>query len=178
VDVSARFSTRTAVFAANFIFFQTAWLCNLANLRYWEWITLCVGLGAHVYWVGYFYGIHKISREILWISGMGAGGWLVETFFIFAGVLRFAHAEVAPYWLVSVWVMFATTFRFSLLPLVLRPLLLAVLAPLACLSYWGGVALNEEAEFGWLPLAALLAVAGVWVVWLPFTAWIFRRYVL
>lgn len=173
-----RNSHRTAVVLANFALFQVAWLCNLAHLSFLEWLTLCVGLVTHLYLVSYFYGGHKIYREILWLSGMAAGGWLVETFFMRAGVLRFVQGDTAPYWLVNVWMMFATTFRFSLLPLIQRPRLLTLLAPLACISYWGGVELSREVEFGLRPLVALTVVAGVWTVWLPLTAWIFRRYVL
>jgi hypothetical protein len=173
-----RVSAITAVVVANFVIFQIAWLCNVMNLPYWEWATVFVGLGAHLYWVSHFYGLHKLPREILWLAGMGVCGWVVEALLIRSGVLDFGSSTAVPYWLINIWLMFTTTFRFSLLPLVQRPLLLAVCAPLACLSYWGGVELNADVEFGIYPVTACLVVAAVWGLLLPVMAWIFRRYIL
>lgn len=170
-------SSITAVLVANFVIFQVAWLCNVMNLPYWEWVAVLMALGAHLYWVNHFYGFHKVFPEILWLVGMAICGWLVETMLVRSGVLSLGEATFAPYWLINLWLVFATTFRFSLLPLVRRPLFLALFAPLACLSYWGGVTLNKDAEFGIHPIMALLIIGAVWGLILPIMGWMFRRYV-
>lgn len=171
-------SSQTAVIVANFVLFQIVWLCNVMTLPFWDWISLFVALGAHLFGVVYFCGPGRLRAEVFWLAGVGVCGWLVEAGFLVAGVITLGGSASVPYWLINLWLAFATTFRFSLLPLIQRPFWLAACAPLACLSYWGGVELNADAEFGLDAWAALLVIAVVWGLVLPALGWFFRRHVL
>ena len=73
---------------------------------------------------------------------------------------------IAPYWIIAMWAMFATTLNDSLAWLTRRTLLAcfcgAIFAPLA---YWAGA--NMGALILLDPVPALAAIAGAWAAALP-----------
>ena len=73
---------------------------------------------------------------------------------------------IAPYWMIAMWAMFATTLDESLTYLTRRPLLAcfcgAIFAPLA---YWAGANMGALALLD--PARALAAIAGAWAAALP-----------
>ncbi len=108
--------------------------------------------------------IGVVFESLLTLSGLSVypSGILVEGF--------------APYWMVLMWGLFATTLNVSMrwltaLPMLWIGLLGAILAPL---SYLGGNRLGAV-EFT-DTTTALIAIALGWAVLLPLTAFIAKRY--
>jgi hypothetical protein len=109
-------------------------------------------------------------REVALIAAAGVLGLVFETLLVQSGWVRFDSgmlvAGVAPYWMVALWAMFATTLNVSLR--VLRPRL-GLAAALGAVggpaAYYGGAQLGalELATAG----AALMTIAAGWAVFVP-----------
>ena len=103
----------------------------------------------------------------LWDSALAAAGWIVFAPEAFG-------ENLAPYWILAMWALFATTLNVSLGWLRARLLLAAVLGLLAGpLAYWAGANLGalELRE----PAAALGALALGWSALLPGLLLLARR---
>jgi hypothetical protein len=109
------------------------------------------------------------GREVLLLVAAGVLGLVLDSALVLAGRLAFAEGVLvpglAPYWMVTLWVLFATTFNRSLrwlrglLPL--AALLGAVGGPLAYLAgaRLGAAEVLEPAWLGHLAVAAIYALA-------------------
>ena len=100
----------------------------------------------------------------------GLLGFVADSLLTGLGLLRFPsgqfHPQFAPYWMVAMWMLFATTFNVSLRWLKARLGLAALLGMVAGpLAYYGGAKLGGVSFAN--PVASLLAVAGVWTLAMP-----------
>jgi hypothetical protein len=107
-----------------------------------------------------------------------AAGAAFETLLVQSGWLRFGSgmlvAGTAPYWMVALWAVFATTLNVSMRWLRERPALAALLGAIGGpAAYWSG------ARFGAMELAAagaaLAAIAAGWAILTPLLLGAARR---
>jgi len=154
--------------AANVLLFQLGWFaCVLGAARDWarEGIALALVIVA-----AYVARAARPRRELLLVAVAAAAGALFDSLLASAGWLRYAGAApfegAAPYWIITLWALFAITLNVSMRALRGRPLLGALLGlaggPLA---YLGGEKLGAVALVQ--PLPALLALALVWALATP-----------
>ncbi|NEX59563.1 DUF2878 domain-containing protein [Noviherbaspirillum galbum] len=154
--------------AINFVLFQAGWLgCVLSAARGQAWLGV-LGVAA----IGGWHLAHAARPRaearlmllaallgIVWESVLASGGWLVYPDGLAFGIL-------APYWLVAMWVLFATTLNASLGWLRGKPWLAAAFGgvggPLAFLAgeRLGAVAFAR-------PAAATIALALGWALLTP-----------
>ena len=125
--------------------------------------------------VAFVVGVHLAKapvpvKEALLLTCAGLIGLVWESFMVFTGLIEYAGvgtgAALAPYWIVAMWVLFATTinygFRWIKRHWALASFFGAIGGPVA---FIGGVAMGA-AQFTDTPLA--LAVIGVgWAFLLP-----------
>lgn len=151
----------------NYLFYQAGWFaCVLgaAAGRPWLGFLLAASLvGAHL-WLSVD-RVHELRRVALAVT---VGG-LVEAIQIAAGTYQFTSgtviAALPPPWLVIMWAQMATTFDFSLRPIVSRPVAAmafgALGGPLAFLAgeRLGAITLQRPLVPGLLLLAISWAVA-------------------
>jgi hypothetical protein len=143
------------------------------------WFACVLGGASHHPWTGCLIaatltGVHlalslERSIEVRLIVLATAIGVVVETGQIAAGTYRFTSgtviAALPPPWLLIMWAQFATTFRYSLRPVITRPLRAALLGaaggPLAFLAgeRLGAVTLLPPVGHGLLRLSINWAVA-------------------
>jgi hypothetical protein len=144
----------------NFIAYQAAWfavILGAANGYAWAGAALALLVGALHLW---------LRREALEFKlvGLAAGiGVLVDSTLAITGQVRFAAAwpeDLAPYWMLSLWIAFATTLNHSLRWLMNRPVAAALAGAIGGpLAYLAGAklgALSIVAPATTLPLIALL----------------------
>jgi hypothetical protein len=154
--------------AANIALFQIGWFaCVLSAAHGMPWIgalTVAAVVARHV-----FEARHP-RRELALIGTAAAIGAMFETLLAQSGWVRFTSgvlfAGVAPYWMVSLWALFATTLNVSLRSLRPHPVLASILGAVGGpLAYYGGARLGalEFAAAG----AALAAIAIGWLVLAP-----------
>lgn len=152
----------------NIIAFQVGWFaCVLGGAHGWPWL----GVLATVAIVAlHLYRAARPRMETALILSSGVLGFFADSLLTGMGLLRFPsgqlHPHFAPYWMVAMWMLFATTLNVSLRWLKSRLGLAALLGAIAGpLAYYGGAKLGGV-SFG-QPLAGLIGVAGVWTLAMP-----------
>lgn len=113
------------------------------------------------------------SKEALWLLCAGLTGLVWETLVVWSGLVEYpagGHAGLlAPYWIVSMWVLFATTINFGFKWIKRHWTLGAVFGLVGGpLAFLGGSAAGA-AQFSNTPMAMLLIGLG-WAVLLPLLA--------
>ncbi len=154
--------------ALNIVLFQAAWFaCVLGAAHGVAWIGVAVA-AAVVAW--HALRAPQPATELALVAAALAIGALFDSALAASGWLEFAPpapaAYLAPYWILAMWALFATTLNVSLGWLHRRLALAAVIGMLAGpLSYWAGARLGalELVE----PAAALIALALGWTAILP-----------
>jgi hypothetical protein len=154
--------------ALNVVLFQLGWVaCILGAAHAMAWVSV-VAAGAITAW--------HLSRathprcELALVVVAVLLGLIFETFLVQAGLVRFETgvliAGAAPYWMVALWAIFATTVNVSLRWLRPRLWLAALLGAVG-----GPPAYYAGARLGALEFiaagAALVAIAIGWAILLP-----------
>ena len=149
----------------NFVIYQLAWFAViLGAARGFAWLGAAMALlvtGVHLW----------LRREPLEFRLVGVAvflGLVIDTTLAATGQVQFAsngNLPIAPYWMLSLWVAFATTLNHSLRWLMVRPLAAgiggAVGGPLAYLAGERLGALDIATPISALPLIALLWTAAM-----------------
>jgi hypothetical protein len=154
--------------ALNFIAFQLGWFaCVLGAANGLPWAGPLAVLGV--------VGLHLLrarrpGAEFRLVLAAAALGLVVDSLVLAGGWLRYPSGQwipgLAPYWIVAMWALFATTLNLSLRWLHGRPVLAAVLGTIGGpLSYLageklGGIELTQ-------PPQAIAALAVAWAVAMP-----------
>lgn len=153
--------------AVNVALFQAGWFaCVLGASHGLPW----VGAAAAALIVAWHaLRAARPARELALVGVAAAIGALFETALLRAGLVHFpgggAVDGLAPFWMVAMWAMFATTLNVSLRWLRAHPALGAVLGGIGGpLSYYAGVRLGAL-EF----VAAGAAVAAIGIGWTVLT---------
>lgn len=153
---------------ANVALFQAGWFaCVLGASHGVPWIG-AIAAALIVAW--HALRAARPARELALVGVAAALGALFETVLLQSGSVRFAVGTlvdgVAPYWMVALWAIFATTLNVSLRRLRAHPVLGALLGGIGGpLAYYAGARLGavEFAAAG----AALAAIAIGWAVLTP-----------
>ena len=152
----------------NFIAFQIGWFaCVLGGAYGWPMLGVAV---ATVIIALHLRRAARPRREAVLIVLSGLLGFVADSLLTGPGLLKFPsgqfHPQLAPYWMVAMWMLFATTFNVSLRWLRGRLGLAALLGMIAGpLAYYGGAQLGGVALAN--PPAGLIAVAGIWTLAMP-----------
>lgn len=152
---------------------------NLANLLGYQfaWFAVILGAARDLAWAGAtvalvvaatHLGLRREWRELK-LMGLCAGiGLAIDSTLAITGQVRFASAwpaDLAPYWMLCLWIAFATTLGHSLRWLMNRPIAAAaagaVGGPLAYLAAGRMGALEIATPSTTLPLIALLYTPGM-----------------
>lgn len=152
----------------NLLLFKIAWIITaLSAARGTPWIgvaAIAIVLVAHLWFAKsphdelILAGICAIVG-LCWDSIPVAMGWIQYP----SGML---WANVAPYWIVAIWVLFATTLNVTFDFLKKRLLLATVLGVIfGPVSYWSGVGLGALEFLD--PVAAVTSLAIAWGVFMP-----------
>lgn len=175
--IAAARPARGAALLVNVAGFQVGWFaCVLGAASGRPWLGPLVALPL-VLW--HLRGAARPLAEARLLAAAGLLGLVLDSALVLAGRLSFTRgvlvAGLAPYWMVTLWVLFATTFNVSLrwlrghLPL--ATLFGAVGGPLAYLA-GGRLGAAEILEPAWL---TYLAVAAVYALATPLLLLLARR---
>lgn len=158
--------------ALNYVLYQVGWCATIAAV-----ITglPAVGAATAVALVAVHLRLAREPREELRLILMGGAlGLAVDSVQVAAGLLSFPSGSVVwwlcPPWIVTMWMQFATTFRYSLRGFVSRPVRAAVAGALGGpLAYLGGerlgaVHLHEPRAL------TLIVMSALWLVAVPLLA--------
>jgi hypothetical protein len=152
----------------NAVLYQVGWFaCVLGAAAGLPWIgalVACAIVGWHLSRAA------RPARELALVATAVVAGAAFETLLVQAGWVRFDTGVLvegtAPYWMVALWAVFATTLNVSLRSLRQRPWLAALLG-----AAGGPAAYYAGARFGAIDLAAigtaLTAIALGWTVLTP-----------
>jgi len=152
----------------NFLAFQIGWLGCVAAAAYR--LPLVGLLIAAIVTSWHLSRSTTPLSELKLVTAAAVLGALCDSALLATGWLSYSVGQplqyLAPYWIIALWAMFATTLQESLAWLTrsagLAALLGAVSAPLA---YWAGSRMGALSLDR--PLPALLAIAGTWAAALP-----------
>ena len=152
----------------NFLAFQAGWLGCVAAAGYRLPLLGLLIAGIVTGW--HLWRSPAPRAELKLMIFAMALGTLCDSALLATGWLSFPVGQpipgIAPYWIIAMWAMFATTLNDSLAWLTRRTLLAcfcgAIFAPLA---YWAGA--NMGALILLDPVPALAAIAGAWAAALP-----------
>ncbi len=153
------------------------------------WLSSVIGGAQQMPWLGplvalvvlsiHFYVSHRPSREIVLIVSAAALGAVFDSALLAAGWVQYSSGlisdYVAPYWIVTMWMLFATTLNVSLRWMRERPILASVFGlfggPLAYIAgqKLGGITLVNE-------VAALTALGIGWAAIMPFLLWLSKTF--
>lgn len=155
-------------FWVNAACFQLLWLgCVVGAGRYGiHWLALLSALPVIVF---------SLRSEWRWhdlLLGFGclAVGLALDTIWVRTGILDYGTVQLAPYWIVLLWVGVGLTLNHSLEPLARRPLLGALVAgAFAPISYLGGervgaVIVPGISELAWVALAWFATFYGLFTL--------------
>ncbi len=154
--------------AVNVSLFQVGWFaCVLGAAQGLPWIGVLVAalvVGWHLA------RATQPRRELVLLAVAAAVGAVFETLLVQAGWVRFESGVLvegmAPYWMVALWVVFATTLNVSLRSLRPHLLIAALLGAIGGpAAYYAGARLGAL-EFG-ATGAALVALAIGWAILTP-----------
>jgi hypothetical protein len=152
----------------NVILFQAGWFACVLGAAYGvPWTGALVAVAVAAWHVA---GARRPMRELLLVVAVAIVGAAFETALVQAGLVRFDAGVlmdgIAPYWMVALWALFATTLNVSLRALRERPAVASLLGGVGGpLAYYGGVRLGalDLVAVG----AALTAIAIGWALLTP-----------
>jgi len=161
----------------NFMAFQLGWLaCVVGAAQGAPWLGPAVALGV--------VGMHLIAvtrprREGLLLGSAALLGLVLDSMLSATGLLIYANGQfiagLAPYWILAMWPLFATTLNISLRWLHRRFWLASLLGAVGGpLSYLAGARLGAVTFGAGHNTTLVLAVA--WSAALPFLVWLARRF--
>jgi len=161
----------------NFIAFQIGWFaCVLGAAWGWPWAGIGIAL-AIVTW--HLSRVAQPRQELVLVGAAAVVGVLWDSLLPLLGWIRYPNGmlvtNTAPLWMVTLWMLFATTLNVSLAWLKNRLWLAIPFGALGGpLAYLGGEKLGalELVE----PMAALAALAIGWALLTPALLWLARRY--
>ncbi len=112
----------------NYVFYQVGWFaCVLGASWHRPWAGFAVGL---LLLVAHFVLSSRPERDLKLVVVAVVAGLIVELMLIATGTYRFTSGTVVaalpPAWLLLMWAQFATTFPFSLKPIVMKPVAAAL----------------------------------------------------
>ena len=157
----------------NFLAFQVAWLSSViggANQMPWLGpITVLVAVILHLR------AARKPVEEVLLLLSCAVIGASFDSMLVAAGWVTYKaglfSAYFAPYWIITMWVLFATTLNVSMRWLRGRPKLAAFFG-----FYGGPASYIAGQELGGIVLtnqvASLLALAIGWAIMMPMLMWL------
>lgn len=157
-----------------------ALIVNLAGFQI-GWLACVLGAAQGLPWLGPLVALPVLARhlraaarpaaELALLALAGLAGLVLDSALVLAGRLRFAEGVLlpglAPYWMVVLWMLFATTFNLGLRWLRARPALAAALGAVGGpLAYLAGARLGaaQALEPAWL---THLAVGLVYAIATP-----------
>ena len=154
-------------FLVNYVLYQAGWFaCVLGAAWQRPWAGFVVGL---LLLAAHFALSSRPARDLKLVVVAVVAGLIVELMLIATGTYSFASgtfgASLPPPWLLLMWAQFATTFPFSLRPIIMRPvasaLLGAVGGPVAFVAGQGlgAVTLLPPVSLSLLRLAVSWSVA-------------------
>ena len=157
----------------NFIVFQVAWLSSvIGGAREMPWLGPVFVLGALAVHLSF---ARKRFEELLLVFTCAAIGASFDSALVAAGWVTYKSGlfseHLAPYWIVTMWMLFATTLNVSMRWMRGRPGLAAAF------GFYGGPAAYIAGEaLGGIVLvnqfAALGALAVGWAVMMPMLIWL------
>jgi len=152
----------------NFLAFQTGWLGCVAAAAYRLPLLGLLIAGIVTGW--HLWRSPAPRAELKLIIFAMALGTLCDSALLATGWLSYSVGQplqlLAPYWIIAMWAMFATTLRESLAWLLRSAGLAAVFgALLAPFAYWAGSRMGALSLDQ--PIPALLAIAGAWAAAMP-----------
>jgi hypothetical protein len=162
--------------ALNFIAFQLGWFaCVLGAANGAPWLGPLVVLGVVLL---HLTRVRRPTPELKLIAWAMLLGLIVDSLLLASGWLRYPSGlwlpGLAPYWIVAMWGLFATTLNVSLGWLRGRPVLATLMGAVGGpLSYLAGEKLGGIELLA--PTAALLALAVAWGIAMPLLAWLATR---
>jgi hypothetical protein len=163
--------------AVNVIAFQIGWFaCVLGAAHGVPWIGAAAAAAIAAWHVSC---AHRIWREIALLALAAAVGLVFDSALIQLGLIHFNAGVIvegiAPYWMLALWIAFATTLNVSLRALHRRPLISSVLGGVGgALAYYSGARLGAMEILS--PARTLLVVALGWALLTPTLLAVARRY--
>ncbi|MEM7430748.1 MAG: DUF2878 domain-containing protein [Pseudomonadota bacterium] len=156
------------LYILNFIAFQIGWFSSVfGGAKQMPWLGPAIVMIALVL---HFYFARRPLREVWLVIGCAAMGTVFDSILVVTGWVAYPSGmlfeTMAPYWIISMWMLFATTLNVSMRWLRGREALAAVFGfiggPLAYIAGQkiGGIELID-------PVAALLTLGIGWAVMMP-----------
>lgn len=158
----------TTMIVSNFVLFQICWFaCVWSAAAHQPWVGVLVTTGVVV---AHVLRAPLPTAELTLIFLSLALGLVFDSLLVWQGWLRYSSGivfpNVAPYWIVALWGLFATLLNVSLRWMRGRWVVAVVFgAAGGPAAYYGGLRLGAL-EFGNMP-AGLLALAAGWAVLTP-----------
>jgi len=158
---------------ANITVFQVAWLLSvIGGAQQMPWLgpfVTLIALALHLR------AARKPFDEVLLVLSCGVMGLCFDSYLVAAGLVTYKaglfSAYIAPYWIITMWMLFAMTLNVSMRWLRGRPKLAALLGFYGGpASYLGGQALGGIVLVE--PFAALAALAIGWAIIMPMLMWL------
>ena len=162
--------------AVNFVAFQLGWFaCVLGAANGLPWVGPLVVLALVALHLA---RARRPLQELRLIGLAMTMGLLLDSLLLATGWLSYPTGlwlpGLAPYWIVAMWALFATTLNVSMGWLRGRPLLAVLMGAIGGpLSYLGGEQLGGIELTA--PVAALSALAIAWAVAMPLLMWAAER---
>ena len=167
----------TAQFVTNLVLYQIAWIaCILGGGNDKPWLGVLVVSAVVAY---HLLSAARPALEVRLIAAAALVGAVWDSLLVSAGWMVYPSGTLvnntAPYWIVALWIVFATTFNVSMSwfksRLVAASVFGAVGGPLAYLAgeRLGGVIMPE-------PTVSLTALALGWALWMPLMMLLARRW--
>ena len=166
-----------ALIVQNAVLFQIGWFaCVLTASNNLAWLGSLAAAGILIIHLSRAFDFRMEIKTILLITAMGT---LWDSILIQTQFYQFSHgiliAGIAPYWLIALWALFATTLNLSLRWLKHRKILASALGFIVGpLSYYAGHRLGAI-EFSNTTMTLMLTAIG-WAVILPLVLMISERF--
>ena len=167
----------TARLVVNFMAFQLGWFACIRGAAS-DMPAAGATIAALVVGVHLFCAVRPLEEFKLVVVAVMAGA-VFDSLLLATGLLQFHSGTfipgLAPYWILALWALFATTLNVSLAWLRGRWLLAAVLGAIAGpLSYWAGAKLGAVMFVQTVPAIAAMAVE--WAIAMPLLMFFAKRF--
>ena len=166
-----------ALIVQNAVLFQIGWIaCVLTASNNLAWLGSLAAAGILIIHLSRAFDFRMEIKTIVLITAMGT---LWDSILIQTQFYQFSHgiliAGIAPYWLIALWALFATTLNLSLRWLKHRKILASALGFIVGpVSYYAGHRLGAI-EFSNTTMTLMLTAIG-WAVILPLVLMISERF--